>query len=91
MYQRKNKQTWDVNKTPEDICTIPPHKNIMIKFATDKNFKNAFIQFSDKKLFKISIPPSNYRASYDMYKRGVFSDYDVSREKIRRIFETGSD
>ncbi|WP_407124698.1 hypothetical protein [Weissella paramesenteroides] len=66
---------------PTDLCILPPKKSILIKFATYKTFKHAYIQSASKLLYKVNITTMNYQAEYDIYRRGVFTNYDSSDYK----------
>lgn len=63
---------------PADLCILPPKKSILIKFATYKTFKHAYIQSTSKLLYKVNITTMNYQAEYDIYRRGVFTNYESS-------------
>lgn len=63
---------------PADLCILPPKKSILIKFATYKKFKHAYIQSTNKLLYKVNITAMNFQAEYDIYRRGVFTNYESS-------------
>lgn len=61
---------------PVDLCILPPKGSVLVKFATYKQFNHAYIQSSSRRLYKVNIATMNYQAEYDIYRRGIFTDYN---------------
>lgn len=78
--QEKDMQNY-ITEMPADICILGPKNTVLVKFATYMDFKFAYIQTTNKKLYKISVNLMNFRSEYDIYRRGVFFNYEDNNAK----------